>query len=64
MVNFRCCECGREFEEPKRTQEYHGDNFYEDWLCCPYCGGEYEDLNDLDDEYEDEEESEEDEDED
>lgn len=59
---FRCCECGREFDEPKHWKEDRGEYFgypaYEDMWGCPYCYGDYEEFDEWADEEENEEEEE------
>lgn len=41
---FRCIECGQTFNTPKTRYEKHGLDTppYEEWDCCPYCGGDVE----------------------
>ena len=39
---FKCLDCGRKFEYPDTRVEKHGLDGppYEEWNCCPYCGGD------------------------
>lgn len=41
---FKCIDCGRKFRTPKTQYENHGHTSppYEEWDCCPYCGGDVE----------------------
>ena len=41
---FRCIDCGKTFRTPKTRYEKHGLDTppYEEWDCCPYCGGDVE----------------------
>ena len=42
---YKCRHCGEVFDEPRVYQEFHGFNDHpETWSCCPYCGGDYEEL--------------------
>lgn len=43
---FRCVDCRRKFEHPDVRIEKHGLDYppYEEWNCCPYCGGDVEDY--------------------
>lgn len=47
-MTYRCMDCGREFDEPKRCEEYRGECFgfpaYETVSYCPYCHGDYEEI--------------------
>lgn len=45
MNNYRCDECGFDFEDPSFLREYHGTDDYEEIGVCPYCkGGCFEPL--------------------
>ena len=48
---YKCNRCGEVFDEPHVYDEYHGfDDYPEKWSCCPYCGGDYtDDFNDEED---------------
>ena len=47
MYKCRCCD--EVFDEPQVVKEYHGFNDYPEILtCCPYCGGDYEDYEEVD----------------
>lgn len=37
---YKCRECGEEFDEPHRWVERHGFTYgpFEHWSACPYCG--------------------------
>ena len=41
---LRCIDCGRKFKTPKTRYEDHGLDAppYEEWDCCPFCGGDVE----------------------
>lgn len=43
---FKCVDCERKFEHPDVRVEKHGLDSppYEEWNCCPYCGGDVEDY--------------------
>lgn len=43
---YKCSCCGYVFEEPKKYLERHGLDTgpYEPFLCCPECGGDYEEA--------------------
>lgn len=56
-AKYKCLDCGREFDDP--ATEYDHEYFWgapcrEYYDCCPYCGGDFEEI-------EGEEESEDDE---
>lgn len=39
---YTCLDCGMEFDSPVSYRETYGlDYGYEDWYCCPHCGGPY-----------------------
>lgn len=40
---YKCNRCGRMFEEPSVEKDGHGfdDGLYEEFECCPYCGGDF-----------------------
>ena len=45
--NFKCRECGEEFDEPRHYVEIHGLSHgpYESWSVCPCCGScDYDDY--------------------
>lgn len=46
---LKCLECGGEFDEPRDRREYRGEHFgfpaYETVYVCPYCGGDYEEID-------------------
>ena len=48
---YECTDCGEVFEEPTRYVETHGftDGRYERWLGCPYCGGNFKEREEVDD---------------
>lgn len=54
---YKCRCCGEIFDEPQRYVETHGftDGLYEVMSCCPYCGGDYVDYEETDEEVDDEE---------
>ena len=46
-MNYKCRECGAEFDEPYRWVEMHGFTWGpgEHWSACPFCGGcDYDEL--------------------
>ena len=46
IFNYKCRECGAEFDEPHRWVEHHGFTYgpFENWSACPYCGScDYDD---------------------
>ena len=49
---YSCDCCGRSFSEPAIYWEDRGECFgfpsYEKILGCPYCGGDYEEIEDDD----------------
>lgn len=47
MTTYRCLECCRIFDAPHEYDESHGfnDGFAEHFSVCPYCGGNYEELD-------------------
>lgn len=51
---FVCLDCGREFDEPKAVQESRGEFWgvpaYETMYYCPYCNGDFEEVQDTEDE--------------
>lgn len=49
---YKCNCCGEIFDEPRVYHESHGftDGLYERQSCCPYCGGDYEPYEEVDDE--------------
>lgn len=59
-MSYKCCDCGRIFDEPKeydeRIGEFWGAPVYERFACCPYCDGDFDDYeryDEEDEEYED-----------
>ena len=54
-MNYKCKCCDEIFDEPHEYVETHGftDGRYECQSCCPYCGGDYEEFFDLDEEVDD-----------
>lgn len=40
---YICQSCGALFDEPRRISERHGLDYgpYEEWYCCPICGGDF-----------------------
>lgn len=53
---YICHNCGEIFDEPHVYYERHGfDDYPEPWSCCPYCGGDYEEYKETDEEVDDEE---------
>ena len=57
MDRFRCCDCGKTFDDPKIVSEYRGECWgvpaYEDTPYCPYCGGDFEENTEDEDEEDD-----------
>lgn len=56
--NFKCRECGCEFDRPHTYFERHGftDGLYERFQVCPRCHScDYDDANLVESELEDEE---------
>lgn len=49
---YKCRCCGEVFDEPQRYVETHGfpDGLYETWSCCPCCGGDYVEYEEVDEE--------------
>lgn len=49
---YNCDCCGRYFDEPVLYRENCGECFgfpsYEQILGCPFCGGDYEEIEDDD----------------
>lgn len=43
---YKCKNCGEVFDDPREYVETHGftDGLYERFSCCPNCGGDYEEL--------------------
>ena len=53
---YRCLDCGAKFDEPGtgyNFSECWGRTVKEEYDCCPYCGGDFEEIED--EESEDEE---------
>lgn len=48
-VKYRCLDCGLEFETPAHWEEYrgecHGVPAYETVYGCPMCDGDYEEID-------------------
>lgn len=48
MARFICCECGKEFDEPRAVQESRGEFWgvpcSETVYYCPFCGGDFEEV--------------------
>lgn len=46
---YACHNCERLIDEPRtyreQTGEYWGEPYYEEFVTCPYCGGELEEAN-------------------
>ena len=44
---FVCLNCNREFSSPKRIVESSrfGLSEEEEYVCCPYCHGDFEPVN-------------------
>lgn len=45
---YKCRECGHEFDEPKKWVERHGFTHgpFEHWSGCPHCEStDYDDAN-------------------
>ena len=44
---YKCNNCGEIFDEPHEYYETHGfkDGMYEHMSCCPYCGGDYDEVD-------------------
>ena len=60
MTNLKCNDCGRIFTEPAVEIEdmtpggsFEGGTFYMKNLVCPYCGGDYEEVEEIEEEEED-----------
>lgn len=54
---YKCERCGAEFDKPGKGEnhlEYWGAPCVEEYACCPYCGGDFYEIED--EESEDEEE--------
>ena len=49
---YKCNCCNEVFDEPRVVKESHGfhDMFHETFYVCPYCGGDYEPYEEVDDE--------------
>lgn len=49
MAAFKCLDCGRIFTEPKAVQESRGEYWgfpaYETMYYCPYCEGDFEEVD-------------------
>lgn len=49
-MEYKCLDCGYEFDYEDRKVVYERDpidgRFYEDFSCCPNCGGNFEDAAD------------------
>lgn len=45
---YKCKQCGEVFDEPHIYYEVHGftDGIYETQSRCPYCGGDYHEVED------------------
>lgn len=56
-MRYRCEDCGREFDDPAKWVERHGLDTppYEQFYGCPYCYGNYEEINEEREEDEDDE---------
>lgn len=55
---YKCSDCGKIFEEPRRVKEYSeawGRPVYEEWFVCPVCESTDFDEYSEDDEYEEDE---------
>lgn len=47
MYKCRCCD--EVFDEPQVIKEYHGfDDYPEIFSFCPYCAGDYEPYEEVD----------------
>lgn len=57
-MTYICLDCGREFDTPASWQEDRGECFgfpsYETMYGCPYCHGDYEEIEEENEEDEDE----------
>ena len=46
---YKCNECGYEFEEPRIVRESRGEYWgapaYEDYPVCPACGGDFVEMH-------------------
>ena len=61
---YKCRECGHEFDEPKKWVERHGFTHgpFERWSGCPNCDStDYDDANVVERELEEEKEEDNDE---
>ena len=48
---YKCNCCDEIFDEPSVVRETHGfhDGFAETFYVCPYCGGDYTEVEEEDD---------------
>lgn len=63
LYDYKCRECGAEFDEPHRWQERHGFTYglFEQWSACPMCGScDYDESYIVEEEEREREEEEED----
>lgn len=53
---FRCCDCGKYFDYPKYVMESRGEFWgspcYEEMPYCPYCGGDFDEAETVDEQEE------------
>lgn len=59
FFKYRCLDCGKEFDEP--ATEYDHEYFWGapctiEYEVCPFCGGDFEEIEDEDEESEDDDE--------
>lgn len=52
-MRYKCYDCKREFDEPKRVEESRGEFWgmpaYETMYYCPYCGGDFDEVHVVED---------------
>lgn len=53
--NFKCIDCGREFDTPTVVKEDRGECWgipaYENVCVCPFCGGDFLTVEEYEEEY-------------
>jgi DNA-directed RNA polymerase subunit RPC12/RpoP len=50
---YICEDCSREFDEPEYIREYHyelPESPYETFAVCPYCGGDFSEAEEEEEE--------------
>ena len=56
---YRCNDCGKEFDEPGEdfnVGDWWGAPCREYYQCCPYCGGDFDEIEDEEESEDDDEE--------